>query len=91
MADQSLPPVTVTVRFFAAARAAAGVEEEFVSVPPPADIADVVTAVVRLHGDRLAQVLRRCSFLLDETAVHGSATVVRPGAVLDVLPPFAGG
>jgi molybdopterin converting factor small subunit len=36
-------------------------------------------------------VLPRCSYLLDEVAVHGPATPVRDGQVLDVLPPFAGG
>jgi molybdopterin converting factor small subunit len=35
--------------------------------------------------------LRRCSFLLDETAVHGQQEPVTQGSVLDVLPPFAGG
>lgn len=90
--------VTVTVRYFAAARAAAGVTEE--SVPVPADAgagtgpqtsvgAVVATATERRPG--LARVLPRCSFLLDEIAVHGPDALVRPGQVLDVLPPFAGG
>ena len=48
------------------------------------------TAVVR-HGPGLAQVLLRCSFLLDEVAVHGRQTPVLDGQVLDILPPFAGG
>ena len=39
----------------------------------------------------LARVLARCSFLLDEVAVHGRQTPVRDGQVLDILPPFAGG
>ena len=37
--------------------------------------------------------LPRCSYLLDEVAAKriDLATPVRPGARLDVLPPFAGG
>lgn len=88
--------VTVTVRYFAAARAAAGVAEETVSVPAagespgPASVGAVVAAAAD-GRPRLAEVLPRCSFLLDEVAVHGPGTPVRPGQVLDVLPPFAGG
>ncbi len=87
MADQAC----VTVRFFAAARAAAGVAEERILVRSPAAVADVLTTAVALHGPALADVLRRCSFLLAETAVHGTRTPVTDGDVLDVLPPFAGG
>ncbi len=43
------------------------------------------------HGPGLVRVLARCSFLLDEVAVHGRQTPVRDGQVLDILPPFAGG
>jgi sulfur-carrier protein len=87
VADQHL----VTVRFFAAARAAAGVDQEQIEVRPPATVADVVRAAIDRHGPQLARVLRRCSFLLDETAVHEQQEPVTQGSVLDVLPPFAGG
>jgi molybdopterin synthase sulfur carrier subunit len=83
--------LTVTVRLYAAARAAAGIPEETLSIPAPAAVADVLDTLVALHGDPLARVLHRCSFLLDETAVHGVQTPVLHGAHLDVLPPFAGG
>jgi molybdopterin converting factor small subunit len=86
--------LTVVVRYFAAARAAAAVAEEKVTVPAPATVADVLRAAADTHGARLEQVLARCSYLLDEVAVHaarsGTAVVV-DGSVLDVLPPFAGG
>ena len=82
---------SVTVRFFAAARAAAGVDQEQIDVQAPAFVADVLEAAVDAHGPKLAEVLRRCSFLLDETAVHGDQVPVAQGSVLDVLPPFAGG
>ena len=88
--------VPVTVRYFAAARAAAGTPQEQISVPAAADarqltVGDVLHVAVDLHGPALATVLARCSYLLDETAVHGPATPVRSGQVIDVLPPFAGG
>jgi molybdopterin synthase sulfur carrier subunit len=96
-----LSTVRVTVRYFAAARTAAGVTEETLqvgSVEPDGDKGDlattvgaVVTEITVRHGPDLARVLPRCSFLLDEVAVHGVSTPVRDGQALDVLPPFAGG
>jgi molybdopterin synthase sulfur carrier subunit len=82
---------TVTVRYFAAARAAAGIDAEPVEVPPGATVADVVAAIRRRHPGDLATVLDRCSFLLDEVAVRDRSTIVPDGAAVDVLPPFAGG
>ena len=35
--------------------------------------------------------MARCSYLLDEVAVRDRALVLADGAVVDVLPPFAGG
>ena len=94
--------VTATVRYFAAARAAAGVAEERLSVAAgpksvgaerawAATVGTVLDAAVERHGAGLARVLQRSSFLLDEVAVHGTDTRVGNGQVLDVLPPFAGG
>ena len=83
--------IAVTVRFFAAARAAAGVDEEDFTVDRKATVADVLRAAVDAHGPQLADVLRRCSYLLEETAVHDHRMPVSDRAVLDVLPPFAGG
>ena len=90
MADR----ITVTVRYFAAARAAAGVTDEQLELggsPDGRTVGAVLDAVGERHGQRLAQVLLRCSFLLDEIAVHGRQNPIRDGQVLDVLPPFAGG
>lgn len=85
----------VTVRYFAGARAAAGVEEETVRVArpggEPVTVADVLAAVLALHDGRLARVVPACSFLLDGIAVHDHAVPVPEHAELDVLPPFAGG
>ncbi|MGV0625977.1 MoaD/ThiS family protein [Mycolicibacter minnesotensis] len=82
--------VQVTVRYFAAAKAAAGVESESVSVPPGAGLATLTTALAG-RDERLAAVLSRCSYLRDGIAVRDHAAPLRPGEVVDVLPPFAGG
>ncbi|GDY30194.1 MoaD/ThiS family protein [Gandjariella thermophila] len=81
----------LTVRYFAGARAAAGVPEEKVELPDPATVRDVVAFVEHQHGDRLAKVLTACSFLLDGMAVRDLHAQVPEDAELDVLPPFAGG
>lgn len=79
----------VTVRFFAAARAAAGTDAAHTS---PGSLAKVTSALADAHPD-LTMVLPRCSFLLNGVAVHGdwADVMVDDGAELDVLPPFAGG
>jgi molybdopterin converting factor small subunit len=82
---------TVTVRYFAAARAAAGVELERLDVPAGGTVHDLLVAARARHGAELARVLERCSFLLDEVAVRDPATALPDDATLDVLPPFAGG
>lgn len=82
---------TVTIRYFAAARAAAGVETEPLELPRGATVDDAIAAVRQRHGAGLGRVLDRCSFLLDEIAVRDRCAAVPPGATLDVLPPFAGG
>jgi molybdopterin converting factor small subunit len=88
--------VTVTVRYFAAARASAGTTDENLAVVPAdggagCTIGDVLDAAVGRHGPDLRRILLRCSFLLDEVAVHGRQTPVTDGQSVDVLPPFAGG
>ncbi len=83
--------VTVVVRYFAAARAAAGAEDEKVQLADGATVADLVAALAADHGPELARVLERCSYLLDEVAVRDRSAVLTDGATLDVLPPFAGG
>lgn len=82
---------TVAVRYFAAARAAAGVESEKVQLPADATVADALDALRAQHGPEFGVVLDRCSFLLDEVAVRDRGTALGPDATLDVLPPFAGG
>ncbi|MER5391488.1 MoaD/ThiS family protein [Saccharopolyspora sp. NPDC002686] len=83
--------VAVQVRYFAGARAAAGVPEETVRLSGPTTVSDVISAVLDLRGEGLAKVLPACSFLLDGVAVRDRGTAVPASATLDVLPPFAGG
>ncbi|MGQ1798410.1 MoaD/ThiS family protein [Kocuria oceani] len=87
------------IRYFAAARAAAGTEAETLAVPAdrPCTRRDVEALLVRAHPQPppgqppLAEVLARSSFLLDGVACPDPAAPVPAGAVLDVLPPFSGG
>ena len=82
--------LTVVVRFFAGARAAAGLAEDKVDLPDGATVATLVSRLVEDHGPALARVLAASSFLLDEVA-GGPERALHDGAQVDVLPPFAGG
>ena len=81
----------VVVRYFAAARAAAGVEAEKIQMASEATVADLLDAVRAEHGPELTRVLARCSYLLDEVAVRDHGAPIANAISLDVLPPFAGG
>lgn len=83
--------VPLTVRYYAAAAAAAGREEERIDVADPATVASVLQVCVQRFGPEFGTVLQRCSYLLDEVAVHDLDTPLGSGSQLDVLPPFAGG
>ena len=85
--------VTVTVRYFAGAQAAAGTPEEGVTLTAPATLGTLLDDLVSRHGDGLARVLSAASFIVDEVAVTGAAreATLDDGTCIDVLPPFAGG
>ncbi|MBN1094329.1 MoaD/ThiS family protein [Blastococcus sp. TML/M2B] len=78
----------VTVRYFAGARAASGVDTE---IREAASLDQLVGQIVDTHGARMAKVLTACSFLVDGTQTRDRSLELSPGAVVDVLPPFAGG
>ncbi len=82
--------VQLTVRYFAAARAAANAETETVQIEPGTTVAALVDTL-GARGPELARVLRRCSFLVDGIAVRDDAAKLSDGQTIDVLPPFAGG
>jgi molybdopterin converting factor small subunit len=82
--------VSVQVRYFAAARDAAGCPEEVLADENETTVDDLVVRLGDRHGEPLTTVLARCGFLVDgQRAAPGA--VVPGGAVVDVLPPFAGG
>jgi molybdopterin converting factor small subunit len=82
--------IQITVRYFAAARAAAGIETETLSVPGGTTVDGLVTDLAR-RGPELAKVLARCSYLRDGIAVRDKTVVLQTRQTVDVLPPFAGG
>lgn len=82
--------VQITVRYFAAARAAAGIETETLSVPPGTTVRGLVADLAG-RGPELAKVLARCSYLRDGVAVRDKNVVLQTRETVDVLPPFAGG
>jgi molybdopterin synthase sulfur carrier subunit len=80
--------MSVTVRYFAGARAASGVDTE---TRDAGTLDELVGQLVDSHGERLGRVLTACSFLVDGTTTRDRSSALAPGAVVDVLPPFAGG
>ena len=80
-----------TIRYWAAAAAAAGTAAEPYDA---ATLADALAAARAAHGAELAKVLDRCSFVVDEHPVGGrrhEAVTLADGGSIEVLPPFAGG
>lgn len=78
----------VLVRYFAGARAAAGVSEEKVEATR---VDDLVATLGAQHGPRLAAVLEVSSLLHDGLVVRDRSAALPDGATVEVLPPFAGG
>ncbi|MBU7598175.1 MoaD/ThiS family protein [Streptomyces sp. P38-E01] len=86
-------PVKGTIRYWAAARAAAGVAEETYEA---ATLAEALADARERHAERpdFARVLVRCSYLVDErpAGARDPETVrLSDGGTVEVLPPFAGG
>lgn len=80
----------LTVRYFAAARAAAGTETETLNMPAGTTV-DGLVQQLSGRGSELARVLSRCSFLIDGVAVRTRDEGLITNQTVDVLPPFAGG
>jgi molybdopterin converting factor small subunit len=79
-------PATVTVRYWAGARAAAGTDAE---THTGETLGAVLDAAVAAHPE-LERVVSVSTFLLDGRASDRSARV-SDGVTIEVLPPFAGG
>ena len=82
---------TGTIRYWAAARAAAGVADE------PYDattLAEALDEARTRHGADLSRVLDHCAYIVDDdpvgTRAHDNVTLTDGGSI-EVLPPFAGG
>jgi molybdopterin synthase catalytic subunit len=80
--------VPVTVLYFAASREAAGASREALE-PVPATVADLRRLLVQRHP-RLAAVLERCRFAVDQHMAEES-DALRDGAEVAVIPPVSGG
>ncbi|MGH3376462.1 MAG: MoaD/ThiS family protein [Actinoallomurus sp.] len=79
------------IRYWAAARAAAGVEEEPYEA---ATLGQALTAAAAHRDKEFGRVIARSSFLIDgaPVGVRDHASVELPdGGTVEVLPPFAGG
>jgi molybdopterin converting factor small subunit len=90
------PAGQVRLRYWAAARAAAGVTEDVLDVEGSCTLADLKARVLDLHGSspRFAAVVDTCSVLVGDRPVASedpASVLVAPGATVEFLPPFAGG
>lgn len=81
----------VQLRYWAGARAAAGVSDE--SVDATTLLAALEAARAR-RDESFARVIGVCSFVVDEVPVGRTPhddVALQPDSVVEVLPPFAGG
>ncbi|MCZ3387370.1 MAG: MoaD/ThiS family protein [Actinomycetia bacterium] len=79
------------LRYWAGAQAAAGVREQVVDA---ATLADALDAARAHRDERFARVLGVCSFVVDEQPgglTPHADVALGADAVVEVLPPFAGG
>jgi len=81
---------SVTVRYFAAAAEAAGVEEETLAAADAGTtVGELRDLLVDRYGPAMARVVANGSFLVDGVVRRDGAAPL--GGSVDVLPPFAGG
>lgn len=87
--------MNVTVRFFAAARAASGIDQLQITLADSATLGDLENFLTSSDGPgdaaAMGQVLRRCSYLCNEVATNDRNRSLPQASTIDVLPPFAGG
>ncbi|WP_298693751.1 MoaD/ThiS family protein [uncultured Corynebacterium sp.] len=85
----------LTVHYFAAARAAAGVASE--QVKAPTTLGQLIEQLGKDHtstteaGMSMKEVLGRCNFLIDGAGNTQADSPLMGVTRVDVLPPFAGG
>jgi sulfur-carrier protein len=85
----------VRLRYWAAARAAAGVAEDVVEITGPMSLESLCGRAKQLRGSpRFDRVLDTCSVLIGDRPVASkdpASVEVLPGQTVEFLPPFAGG
>lgn len=83
----------VTLRYWASAAAAAGVESDTIDIDAPVSLSELKARARGLHDSaRFRDVLACCSVLVgDRPANDDDAVLVHPGSSVEFLPPFAGG
>ncbi|MBK4139920.1 MoaD/ThiS family protein [Corynebacterium macginleyi] len=85
----------LTVHYFAAARAVAGVASE--QVKAPTTLGQLIDQLAKDHngttdaGMSMKEVLERCNFLIDGAGNTQADSPLQGATRIDVLPPFAGG
>ncbi|GAB3996194.1 MoaD/ThiS family protein [Glycomyces albus] len=80
--------MSVKVRYFAGAKAAAGVPEEEVDA---GSVGELKGALARRHGPALEKVLAAATVLVDGRAARDGDLRLAAGTTVEILPPFAGG
>jgi molybdopterin synthase sulfur carrier subunit len=90
------PTGPVTLRYWASARAAAGVDSDVIDVTGLTSLADLLARAGTLHQDsaRFSVVLGTCAVMVGDrpvTSEDPTNVQVPPGATVEFLPPFAGG
>lgn len=76
--------MSITIRFYAAARSASGVSEFVTSA---GQLTDILQEVIE-RFPQTSQVLPICTLLNDGMKANG---FIQDGSLLEVLPPYAGG
>lgn len=86
------------VRYFGAAQAATGRDEETLAFTDQVSLAQVLGSLeakyppgVRAGAPDFSAVMARSSFLRNEQALRDVHAPLDPEDIIDVLPPFAGG
>ena len=77
------------IAYYAGAADAAGTNREQLDTSDTT--AEQLVSLLGARHDRLAGVLKSCSFLVDGTPVKDPQTWISARSRVDVLPPFAGG
>lgn len=87
------PDEQITLRYWASAAAAAGVDSDIVPVTAGVSLGELKRQAVELHpSQKFRDVIGCCSVLIGDRPANGNDSVlVAPGSHVEFLPPFAGG